>query len=47
MTGFKLATSCGGVSTGGPGDRILIDDPHKCDQSRERPEREKTVRKLV
>jgi hypothetical protein len=28
VTGFKLATSVGGVSTGERGDRILLDDPH-------------------
>jgi hypothetical protein len=27
-TGFKLATSCGGVSTGERGDRILLDEPN-------------------
>jgi hypothetical protein len=28
QTGFKLATSVGGVSTGERGDRMLLDDPH-------------------
>jgi hypothetical protein len=28
MTGFKLATSVGGVGTGERGDRVILDDPH-------------------
>jgi hypothetical protein len=34
-TGFKLATSVGGVSTGERGDRILLDDPHNVIKGRE------------
>jgi hypothetical protein len=44
QTGFKLATSCGGVSTGERGDRILLDDPHNVIKAESDLEREKTVR---
>jgi hypothetical protein len=44
MTGFKLATSCGGVSTGERGDRILLDDPHNVIKAESDLERDKTVR---
>jgi hypothetical protein len=45
MTGFKLATSCGGVSTGGErGDRILLDDPHNVIKGESDLESDKTVR---
>jgi hypothetical protein len=44
QTGFKLATSCGGVSTGERGDRILLDDPHNVIKAESQLEREKTVR---
>jgi hypothetical protein len=37
QTGFKLATSVGGVSTGERGDRILLDDPHNVINDLERP----------
>jgi hypothetical protein len=43
-TGFKLATSVGGVSTGERGDRILLDDPHNVIKAESDTEREKTVR---
>jgi hypothetical protein len=43
-TGFKLATSVGGVSTGEPGDRVLLDDPHNVIKAESDTEREKTVR---
>jgi hypothetical protein len=43
-TGFKLATSVGGVSTGERGDRILLDDPHNVIKAESDLEREKTVR---
>jgi hypothetical protein len=33
QTGFKLATSVGGVSTGERGDRILLDDPRSATSS--------------
>jgi hypothetical protein len=44
MTGFKLATSVGGVSTGERGDRVLLDDPHNVIKAESDAEREKTVR---
>jgi hypothetical protein len=44
VTGFKLATSVGGVSTGERGDRILLDDPHNVIKAESDAEREKTVR---
>jgi hypothetical protein len=44
QTGFKLATSVGGVSTGERGDRILLDDPHNVIKAESDAEREKTVR---
>jgi hypothetical protein len=44
MTGFKLATSVGGVSTGERGDRVLLDDPHNVIKAESDLEREKTVR---
>ena len=44
QTGFKLATSVGGVSTGERGDRILLDDPHNVIKAESDTEREKTVR---
>jgi phage terminase large subunit-like protein len=39
-----LATSCGGVSTGERGDRVLLDDPHNVIKAESDLEREKTVR---
>jgi hypothetical protein len=39
-----LGTSCGGVSTGERGDRILLDDPHNVIKAESDTEREKTVR---
>jgi hypothetical protein len=44
MTGFKLATSVGGVSTGERGDCVLLDDPHNVTKIDSVLEREKTVR---
>jgi hypothetical protein len=44
QTGFKLATSVGGVSTGERGDRILLDDPHNVIKAESDTERGKTVR---
>jgi hypothetical protein len=44
MTGYKLATSVGGVSTGERGDRVLLDDPHNVIKAGDYAEREKTVR---
>ena len=28
QTGYKVATSVGGLSTGERGDRVILDDPH-------------------
>jgi hypothetical protein len=44
MTGFKFATSTGGVGTGERGDRIILDDPHNVITAESQLEREKTVR---
>jgi hypothetical protein len=44
VTGFRLATSVGGVSTGERSDRILLDDPHNVIKAESDAEREKTVR---
>jgi hypothetical protein len=44
QTGYKIATSVGGVSTGERGDRILLDDPHNVIKAESDLEREKTVR---
>jgi hypothetical protein len=43
QTGFKLATSVGGVSTGERGDRILLDDSHNVIKAESDAEREATV----
>jgi hypothetical protein len=44
MTGFKLATSVGGVGTGERGDRVILDDPHNVIKAESDLERDKTVR---
>jgi hypothetical protein len=44
MTGYKLATSVGGIATGERGDRVILDDPHNVIQAESELEREKTVR---
>jgi hypothetical protein len=44
MTGYKVATSVGGMSTGEPGDRVILDDPHNVIKAESDLEREKTVR---
>jgi hypothetical protein len=44
MTGFKLASSAGGVGTGERGDRVILDDPHNVIQAESELERTKTVR---
>jgi hypothetical protein len=44
QTGYKIATSVGGVSTGERGDRILLDDPHNVIKAESDLERQKTVR---
>ena len=43
-TGWKLASSVGGVGTGERGDRIVIDDPHNVKESESETVREETVR---
>jgi hypothetical protein len=44
MTGYKVATSVGGLSTGERGDRVILDDPHNVIKAESDLEREKTVR---
>jgi predicted phage terminase large subunit-like protein len=43
-TGWKLASSVGGVATGERGDRIIIDDPHSVQEAESQRVREETVR---
>lgn len=43
-TGWKLASSIGGVGTGERGDRILLDDPHNVKESESDVVRQETVR---
>lgn len=43
-TGWKLASSVGGVGTGERGDRILLDDPHNVKESESDTVRAETVR---
>ncbi len=42
-TGFKIATSVGGLSTGERGDRIIIDDPHNVKDGESELVRNETV----
>jgi hypothetical protein len=44
QTGYKVATSVGGVSTGERGDRVILDDPHNVIKAESDLERGKTVR---
>jgi hypothetical protein len=44
QTGYKVATSVGGLSTGERGDRVILDDPHNVIKAESELEREKTVR---
>jgi hypothetical protein len=44
QTGYKIATSVGGVSTGERGDRVILDDPHNVIKAESDLERGKTVR---
>lgn len=39
-TGFKLATSVGGVGTGERGDRVIVDDPHNVKEGESEVKRE-------
>ena len=43
-TGWKLATSVGGVGTGERGDRVLLDDPHNVKEAESEVIRRETVR---
>jgi|TARA_R110002072_G_scaffold86176_9_gene194574 predicted phage terminase large subunit-like protein len=43
-TGFRLATSVGGLGTGERGDRFIIDDPHNVQQADSAAVREATLR---
>lgn len=43
-TGFKFASSVGGVGTGERGDRVILDDPHNVKESESDPVRKETVR---
>lgn len=43
-TGWKLASSIGGVGTGERGDRVLLDDPHNVKESESDTVRQETVR---
>lgn len=43
-TGFRLATSVGGLGTGERGDRFVIDDPHNVQQAESAAVREATLR---
>lgn len=43
-TGFKLATSVGGVGTGERGDRVIVDDPHNVKEGESEVVRSETVR---
>lgn len=43
-TGWKIASSVKGVSTGERGSRVLFDDPHNVKQAESDPVREETVR---
>ncbi len=42
-TGYRIATSVGGVATGEGGDVIIIDDPHKTDEIESDVERQKVL----
>ena len=44
QTGWKLASSVGGVSTGERGDRIILDDPHNVSEAESEIVRTETVR---
>jgi len=43
-TGFKFASSVGGVGTGERGDRVILDDPHNVKQAESEDVRKETVR---
>lgn len=43
-TGWKFATSVGGVGTGERGDRVMLDDPHNVKESESDVVRQETVR---
>src|SRR5277367_3814758 len=43
-TGWKLASSIGGVGTGQRGNRVILDDPHNVKESESPPVRNETIR---
>jgi hypothetical protein len=47
QTGYKVATSVGGVSTGERGDRVILDDPHNVIKAESDLERELDGRRLA
>ena len=42
-TGYRIATSVGGVATGEGGDRVVCDDPHKADEAQSDVTRESVL----
>lgn len=44
VMGHRIATSVGGGSTGEGGDRIVVDDPHKIEESESETMRQNTIR---
>jgi predicted phage terminase large subunit-like protein len=42
-TGYRIATSVGGLATGEGGDRLVIDDPHKADETLSDTKRENVI----
>lgn len=46
-TGFKFATSFGGVGTGERGHRVLLDDPHKLQATQQTPEARESITNWV
>jgi predicted phage terminase large subunit-like protein len=43
MTGYRIATSVGGIGTGEGGDRVIVDDPHNVAEAESEVVRETTV----
>lgn len=44
QTGFKVATSIGGLGTGERGDRVIVDDPHNVREGESEAKREDAIR---